>query len=119
MKLFFRIAFIVVCISAQDQGCMDRCGEEADECHESCKWNKTCNFDEEYIKIDDESCHEGCRNTMCRCFKGCGCPECCGYQNSAAESNLPKVKSFSEETFDESGKSEVSQFLRKKSNFRK
>ena len=115
MKLFFNISLAVICVSAQNQACMDRCGSEVDRCHELCEY-------------DDEAsyyCHEYCHDTMCRCFKSCGCPECCEYWWEYVEEwgeDAPQYdtrKSFADETFQESEKSEVSQFLRKKSNFRK
>ena len=113
MKLFFNIAFVSFCISAQNQGCMDRCGREVDKCHQSCNeryakedYEPCC---EEYCDYLYEECHNKWRSTMCRCFKSCGCPECCGYQRNAPN--------LADENVNESEKTEASQFLKRKSDF--
>ena len=104
MKLFFNLSLFAISILAQNQPCMDKCGAETDKCHSSC----TPDLMEDYY------CHEGCEYYMCRCFSGCGCPECCGDKWEEWSLTEENKRSFSDET---SQKIEVSQFLRKKSNF--
>ena len=115
MNLYFKISFVLVCISAQNQACMDRCGKEVDACHASCSETRYCIEDEQHYRCRD--CHNGCYSTMCRCFKGCGCPECCDHHFIAPNSHLQNNQIFADETFEESEKKEVSQFLRKKTIF--
>merc|ERR1711970_42395 len=79
----------------EDQECMDRCGNKVDKCHEDC--NNTGQGD---------SCHGYCYDTMCRCFRGCNCPECCGFHdNGQIDSSI------------ENDKENVSQFLKKRTYF--
>ena len=94
MNLFSYILIISETF-AQNQPCMDYCGLIVDECHREC--NK---YEEE-----NDPCHATCYYTMCRCFSGCGCPECCQYINT------------SEDMF-KSDKIDVSQFLKKRTIFK-
>ena len=83
---------------------MDVCGALVDNCHEEC--NNCC--------PGNDVCHANCYYQMCRCFKQCGCPECCETINEI--NDIPDYSGEIEE-FLESDKTSVSQFLKKQTNY--
>merc|ERR1711953_81304 len=102
MKIILKIGFFIILVVAQDQQCMDRCGAETDHCHYECEqaWEET-------------HCNEECYYYMCRCFKTCGCPECCDWEEfyeREQQEDPVRIKSnkiyFSDQTFKKSQKSE-------------
>ena len=96
MKLLSKITVFVGLVSAQNQQCMDKCGQATDKCHETCN-----DFNLE------EYCHDSCRQDMCLCFRACGCPECCGYSKDTVQNEMPL----------ETDKINVSQFLKKRTSW--